>query len=124
MPSSAEKRGGHGRQRSSLPVRSGCDCPHRPPTAVATLAAMASGEQQRIDGVDPERVEPRIHAALDAQAKQWGAPLKTSLVYARVPAVFRAQRAMGSGLAEAGLIDAKLHALLNLRVASLNGCVF
>jgi hypothetical protein len=85
---------------------------------------MAAGEQQRIEGVDPEQVEPRIKAALDAQAKQWGAPLKTSLVYARVPAVFRAQRAMWSGLAEAGLVDGKLHALLNRRVASLNGCVF
>ena len=79
---------------------------------------------QRIEGVDPESAGPRIRAVLDAQAAKWGAPLRNHLVYARVPALFRAVRAMWSGLDEAGLVDAKLHALLNRRVASLNGCEF
>jgi hypothetical protein len=79
---------------------------------------------QRIDGVDPESTEPRIKAVLEAQAARWGAPLRNHLVYARVPALVRAVRGMWSGIDAAGLVDAKLHALLNRRVASLNGCEF
>jgi hypothetical protein len=79
---------------------------------------------QRIEGADAESTQPRVRAVLDAQAARWGAPLGNHLVYARVPAIFRAVRAMWSGLDESGLVGAKLHALLNRRVASLNGCEF
>jgi hypothetical protein len=79
---------------------------------------------QRIEGVEPESTEPRIRAVLDAQAARWGAPLRPHLVYARVPVLYRSVRGMWAGLDQAGLVDAKLHALLNRRVASLNGCEF
>jgi hypothetical protein len=79
---------------------------------------------QRIDGIDPEAAEPRIRAVLDSQAATWGAPLVNHRVYARVPAIFRGVRGMWSALAAAGLVEAKLHALLNRRVAALNGCEF
>ena len=79
---------------------------------------------QRIDGIDPDGAEPRIKAVLDAQAAKWGAPLANHLVYARVPEIFRAVRGMWSGLDAASHVDAKLHALLNRRVAALNGCEF
>lgn len=79
---------------------------------------------QRIDGIDPEAADPRASAVLDAQAARWGAPLVNHLVYARVPEIFRAVRAMWSGLSAAQLVDAKLHALLNRRVAALNRCEF
>ena len=79
---------------------------------------------QRIEGIDPEATEPRIKAVLDAQAERWGAPLRNFLVYARVPAIFRAVRGMWAGVGSAGLLDGGLHALLNRRVAALNGCEF
>jgi len=79
---------------------------------------------QRIDGIDPDGAEPRIKAVLDAQTGKWGAPLANHLVYARVPEIFRAVRGMWSGLDAAKRVDAKLHALLNRRVAALNGCEF
>jgi len=79
---------------------------------------------QRIDGIDPDDAEPRIKAVLDAQAAKWGAPLRNHLVYARVPELFRGVRGMWSGLDAAKHVDAKLHALLNRRVAALNGCEF
>ena len=78
----------------------------------------------RIEGVDPERAEPRVKAALQAGAKKWGAPLLPSLLYARRPTIFRGAAAMWEGLAASGLLDRKLVALVNRRVAALNGCVF
>ena len=72
----------------------------------------------RIDGVDPARI------ADDHTAKVWGAPLLNHLVYARRPSIFRGARGMWTGLESSGLIDGKLTALLNRRVAALNGCEF
>lgn len=78
----------------------------------------------RIDGVDPEQAEDYIRKVLEAQARKWGAPLLNHLVYARRPAIFRGVRGMWTGIAASGLIDEKLQALVNRRVASLNGCEF
>lgn len=78
----------------------------------------------RIEGVDPEKTERRVRAVLEAQAKRWGAPLLNHLVYARRPKVFRGARAMWGGLEASGLLAPRLVALVNRRVAALNGCVF
>jgi len=78
----------------------------------------------RISGVDPDRTEPRVRAVLEAQRKRWGAPLNNHLIYARRPPIFYGVRAMWSGLDASGLIDPKLQALINRRVAYLNGCEF
>jgi hypothetical protein len=78
----------------------------------------------RIDGVDPDRAEKPVRAVLEAQAEKWGAPLLNHLLYARRPTIFRGARGMWSGLASSGLVDPKLVALINRRVAALNGCVF
>jgi hypothetical protein len=78
----------------------------------------------RIGGVDPARMEKPVKAGLEAQAKKWGAPLLNHLIYARRPPIFRGARAMWSGLDSSGLVDPRLVALINRRVAALNGCVF
>ena len=78
----------------------------------------------RIEGVDPEKTEARIKAGLDAQAEKWGAQLPNHLLYARRPTIFRGARAMWGGLEASGLLDPALVALVNRRVAALNGCVF
>ena len=78
----------------------------------------------RIEGVDPERVDGSIKAVFDAQTKRWGGPLLNHLLYARRPSIFRGARAMWTGLDASGLLDPRLVALVNVRVASLNGCVF
>ena len=79
----------------------------------------------RIEGVEVESVSDEYTArVLAAQAKTWGAPLVNHLVYARRPTIFRGARGMWGGLEASGLIDTKLVALLNRRVASLNGCEF
>jgi hypothetical protein len=79
----------------------------------------------RIEGVDPRRLTDDYAArVLEAQAQAWGAPLLNHLTYARRPSIFRGVRGMWTGLESSGLIDHKLVALLNRRVAALNGCEF
>ena len=78
----------------------------------------------RIDGVDPSRTDSYARRIFEAQTKKWGKPLFNHLVYARRPTIFRGVRAMWTGLEGSGLIDGKLQALVNRRVASLNGCEF
>lgn len=79
----------------------------------------------RIDGVNPEDIEESyITKVFEAQTKTWGAPLLNHLVYARRPSIFRGVRGMWTGIGTSGLIDEKLQALVNRRVAMLNGCEF
>ncbi|HEY8293006.1 MAG TPA: hypothetical protein VIG44_10985 [Thermomicrobiales bacterium] len=78
----------------------------------------------RIAGVDPHAVEQPIRAVFDAQTRAWGGPLLNHLVYARRPTIFRGARAMWTGIGGSGLIDERLQALVNRRVAAHNGCEF
>ena len=78
----------------------------------------------RIAGAAPEKTDKQVRAVLVTQAEKWGSPLENHLLYARRPSIFRGVRAMWSGLDASGLLDPKLVALVNRRVATLNGCVF
>ena len=78
----------------------------------------------RITGVDPNSVTGYIKEVFEAQAKRYGAPLLNHLLYARRPTIFRGVRAMWTGIDSSGLLDPKLQALLNRRVASINNCEF
>jgi hypothetical protein len=78
----------------------------------------------RVEGVDPGLVEKRIRAVLEVQSDRWGAPLLNHLIYARRPSIFRGVRGMWTGLDASGLLDPGLVALVNRRVAALNGCEF
>lgn len=80
----------------------------------------------RIDGVNPKslNIDSSIRSVLSAQERRWGGPLLNHLLYARRPTIFRGVRAMWAGLDGSGLLDGALVALVNRRVASLNGCVF
>jgi hypothetical protein len=78
----------------------------------------------RIEGVDAGKAEGYVKQVFDAQTKKWGAPLLNHLLYARRPSIFRGVRGMWQGLEGSGLIDGRLQALINRRVASINGCEF
>ena len=78
----------------------------------------------RIEGVNPNQAQGYIREVFEVQSRKWGAPLLNHLLYARRPSIFRGVRAMWLGIEVSGLIDAKLQALLNRRVAALNGCEF
>jgi hypothetical protein len=78
----------------------------------------------RIDEVDQSQIDSYTRQVFAAQTKKWGAPLLNHLIYARRPSIFRGARGMWMGIDASGLIDARLQALVNRRVASLNGCEF
>ena len=78
----------------------------------------------RIEGVEADEADDYAKRIFAAQAKKWGAPLLNHLVYARRPTIFRGARGMWTGIDSSGLIDPRLQALLNRRVASINGCEF
>ena len=78
----------------------------------------------RIEGIDPDKADSYARHVLAAQSKIWGGPLQNHLIYARRPTIFRGVRAMWTGIDASGLIDPRLQALVNRRVASLNGCEF
>ena len=78
----------------------------------------------RIPNADIDTAERYVKQVLDAQKEKWGAPLLNHLLYARRPSIFRGARAMWSGLDSSGLIPDELKALVNRRVAFLNGCEF
>jgi hypothetical protein len=78
----------------------------------------------RVHDADVDRLDRSIRAVLDAQAKKWGAPLLNHLIYARRPSIFKGARMMWSGIDASGLIDPRLVAMINRRVAFLNHCEF
>jgi hypothetical protein len=78
----------------------------------------------RIPNADIDTAERYVKQVLDAQKEKWGAPLLNHLLYARRPSIFRGARAMWSGIDSSGLIPDELKALVNRRVAFLNGCEF
>ena len=78
----------------------------------------------RVADVNVEEADRYIQNVFEAQQKKWGAPLLNHLLYARRPSIFKGARAMWNGIEASGLIDAGLRALINRRVASLNGCEF
>ena len=78
----------------------------------------------RVANADVVTADKYIKTVLEAQAKDWGGPLLNHLVYARRPSIFKGARGMWTGIEASGLIDPSLRALLNRRIASLNGCEF
>ena len=78
------------------------------------------------------RIAPPVDAALPPalrqvfaeETQQHGAPLNTTKVWARHPALFDAYRAFGTVMRETSLVPPTLRYLVYVRVASLNGCPF
>ena len=73
---------------------------------------------------NPDKVERDIELVFNAQSRRWSAPLLNHLLYARRPPIFRAARAMWTGLDQSGLLNPGLAALINVRVAHDNRCTF
>jgi len=93
--------------------------------ATATQQLIASERlMPRIPGVKREEVDGAVERAFQGQEKKWGDVLAPYPLYARRPTIFKAVGNMWAALAQSGLIDRGLVALVNRRVASLNGCVF
>ncbi len=88
------------------------------------LLALGRLAMARVADANVDIAEKYIQSVLESQKKAWGAPLLNHLLYARRPSIFRGARGMWTGIGASGLIDPRLRALINRRVASLNGCEF
>jgi hypothetical protein len=98
---------------------------HPADSAGVWLKKAGPGTMARIPGIDLDGdVQQPVRATLEAQERRWGAPLLNHLIYARRPTIFRGVRAMWTGIGGSGLVDERLQALVNIRVAALNGCLF
>ncbi len=78
----------------------------------------------RIRGIDPAATKGLIAKVFEAQTRTYGGPLLNHLLYARRPPLFKAVRGMWGALNKDRHLDEGLVALVNRRVAALNGCVF
>ena len=78
----------------------------------------------RISGVDKQQVDSQVSDVFAQQVERWGSVLEPYEIYARRPSIFHSVLVMWGGLSESGLLDPRLRALVNRRVAALNGCVF
>ena len=78
----------------------------------------------RVSDADADKLDQYAQNVLEGQTKTYGAPLLNHLIYARRPSILRGVRGMWNGISASGLIDPKLQALVNRRVASLNHCEF
>lgn len=85
---------------------------------------MRTPQVPRIPPIDPDATRGYTASVLAAQARTWGAPLNNHLIYAHRPKLFKAVRGMWNGVDADDLLGNGLLALVNRRVASLNGCVF
>lgn len=78
----------------------------------------------RIHGVRPEEAGEPEQRVFERQARKWGHPLVNHTIYARCPKIFQGAQGMWRGLDASGRIERSLAAILNRRVALLNGCDF
>jgi alkylhydroperoxidase family enzyme len=67
---------------------------------------------------------PAIREIVAGEIREHGAPLNTTKVWARHPALFEAYRAFRTAMQQTALIPLTLRYLVYVRVASLNGCPF
>ena len=65
-----------------------------------------------------------INEVFANQELRWGERLAPYEIYAHRPSIFRSVVGMWNGIGESGLIEDQLAALVNRRVAAINGCVF
>ena len=76
----------------------------------------------RVSALEPTQLDSAVVDMLDPMVKKWGTYITAHLIYARRPSVLKGLLALNDGLNESGLIDARLAALVNRRVASVNSC--
>ncbi len=78
----------------------------------------------RITAPDHSTLPSAVQAVFADETRQFGAPLNTTKVWARHPALLGAYRAWAQAMRETPLIPPVLRYLVYVRVASLNGCPF
>ncbi len=78
----------------------------------------------RIRELSKSEAAPSVAKMMSAQEDYFGFVLNPLKVMGFCPTIAEGANALMEGIDRAGALEAKLHSLLNARVASLNGCPF
>ena len=78
----------------------------------------------RIPEVPGTPEDPLAREMFEKNVEAYGFVLNTSKIYAHRPTIMRGLARLQEGVDESGLLGADLKALLNVRIASINGCPF
>ncbi len=81
-------------------------------------------DSERIRPLSRDEAREDVQQYFDQDLARFGMVLNPTQVFAHSPEVMRGARALGTGVAKAGRIDAGLKALLCVRVAAQVGCPF
>ena len=68
--------------------------------------------------------DPILKDLYDKETEAFGFVLNTTKVMAQRPGILRAAKQLGAAIDRSGLLPRELIALVNLRVALINGCPF
>ena len=78
----------------------------------------------RVTEIEHDGGDPILREVFAQDEERYGATLNTTKVLAHCPPILGAARALSAAVERSGHLDANLRALVNLRVALLNGCPF
>ena len=78
----------------------------------------------RVREIEEDGGDPILKTIFAKEREAFGDLLNPTKVMAHCPPILRAAKALGLAIAESGQLPAALVALVNLRVASINGCPF
>jgi alkylhydroperoxidase family enzyme len=78
----------------------------------------------RISEIETPGDDPILKELYAREEETFGFVLNTTKVQAHRPEILRAAKQLGAAVARSGLLGPALLALVNLRVALINGCPF
>lgn len=78
----------------------------------------------RVREIEDPGDDPILQEVFAKEREQFGYLLNPTRVQAHRPGIMQAAKRLGAAIDAAGLIPAELRALVNLRVALINGCPF
>jgi len=78
----------------------------------------------RVSEIEEDGGDPVLKAAFDKERELFGDLLNPTKVMAHCPPILRAAKLLGASIAQSGRLPAAMLALVNVRVASINGCPF
>jgi alkylhydroperoxidase family enzyme len=78
----------------------------------------------RVSEIDDAATNSTLQEVFAKEIETFGYLLNTTKVQAHCPPILKAAKQLGAAIERSGLLDAELRALVNLRVALINGCPF
>ena len=78
----------------------------------------------RVREIDDAATNATLQEVFAKEIEAFGHLLNTTKVQAHCPPILKAAKQLGAAIDRSGLLDPELRALVNLRVALINGCPF